>query len=98
VESFITVNTGKLVWVISARNGLLSTAPKYIIPIMVVNQSMEPIRMSDRLGTALIFSIFAFSSPLLNYDVLGGTCLRIELPDTIYSQIKLNKTDAAYHL
>jgi hypothetical protein len=52
VESFTAVNAGKLVLTMSARNGLPSIAPKYMIPMMVVNQSMEPIRTSDRLGTA----------------------------------------------
>jgi hypothetical protein len=63
VESFMAVNTGRLVLVMSARNGLPSTAPKYTIPMMVVNQSMEPIRINDKLGTALILSMPASSFP-----------------------------------
>ena len=59
----MAVNAGKLVLVMSTRKGLLSTAPKYTIPMMVVNQSIAPIRINDRLGTARILSMPASSFP-----------------------------------
>lgn len=66
VESFMAVKAGRLVLVMSAKNGLPSTAPKYTIPMIVVNQSMEPIRTSDRLETARTLSMPASSFPFAN--------------------------------
>jgi len=53
----------RLLLVKPAMNGLLSTAPKYAIPMMVVNQSIVPIRTRVMLGTALTLSASASSFP-----------------------------------
>ncbi len=63
VVSFTAVKVMRLVLVKPAMNGLLSTAPKYEIPIMVVNQSIVPIRTRVKLGTALTLSMAASSFP-----------------------------------
>ena len=52
VKSFMAVKAGRFVPAISVKNGLASAAPTYNIPIMVVNQSKEPIRMNEKLGIA----------------------------------------------
>jgi hypothetical protein len=57
------VKVMRLVLVKPAMNGLLSTAPKYVMPMMVVNQSIVPIRTKAKLGTALALSMVASSFP-----------------------------------
>ncbi len=54
VASFINEYSKRLVEVNGAISGFPSTAPKYTIPITVVNQSNEPAVISEKLGIVLI--------------------------------------------
>ena len=63
----MAVKPEKLVCVIPASRGLVSTAPKYSIPMAVVNQSMEPIRMRITLGDTFAPNMFASPFHLLSY-------------------------------
>lgn len=66
--SFTALKMSMFVWVNPASSGLLSVAPKKMTPMMVVSQSMVPIRMSvvqNKIALftmllALPFSIFPY--------------------------------------
>ena len=54
---FSATNADKLVLTIPEISGLSSTAPKYIMPMTVVRQSIYPINASNRVGYAPILII-----------------------------------------
>ena len=49
--NFTTTKAGRLLLTKLAMSGLSSTVPKYSVPITVVKQSIEPIKINNRLET-----------------------------------------------
>ena len=84
MASFKAVNAGKLAPAIPAINGLLSTAPKQAMPMMVVSQSSEPAKTSAKVGTALSVSMLALSIFLLTQLVLGIAGLSMKFRAATY--------------
>ena len=69
-EIFNIKNTEMLELTIPVIKGLSSEAPKYITPIMVVTQSIEPNRIIKKLGSTSAFMVYieAFSfSPCFSF-------------------------------
>jgi hypothetical protein len=66
-EIFSTKNAKMLEFTIPVIKGLSSEAPKYITPIIVVIQSIEPKRIIKKLGNTSVFMAYieAFSFSLL---------------------------------
>jgi hypothetical protein len=60
-----TTKAGRLVWTKPAIMGLSSCVPKYTVPITVVKQSMEPIKISIKL--AVYLTADKDIPPLINY-------------------------------
>jgi hypothetical protein len=62
-EIFRTKNAKMLELTIPDINGLSSEAPKYITPIIVVKQSIEPNRIIKKLGNTSVFKAYMKPSP-----------------------------------
>jgi len=60
IESLTTVNVKRPLAVNPTINGLLSTAPKKKIPIIVVSQSIVPLKTMAGLGTDLMLNMLPF--------------------------------------
>jgi hypothetical protein len=66
-EIFRAKNPAMLELTIPIMRGLISEAPKYITPITVVMQSIEPSRIIKKIGNTSAFNVYieAFSFALL---------------------------------
>lgn len=62
-EIFRAKNAMMFVLTIPVMKGFNSTAPKYVTPITVVMQSMEPNRIIKKLGNTSDFNIYMKPSP-----------------------------------
>jgi hypothetical protein len=94
-EIFSTKNAKMLELTIPVIKGFSSEAPKYITPIIVVKQSIEPNRIIKKLGNTSVFEVYieAFSFSLRpsfsKHSLIQ--CLKSKLLNSIYSKIKKAK-------
>jgi hypothetical protein len=96
-EIFSAKKAAMLELTIPIMRGLISEAPKYITPITVVMQSIEPSRIIRKLGNTSAFNVyieaFSFSLLLLSaQNFIFNYYLRIKLLNSIYFEFKNSKS------
>jgi hypothetical protein len=75
-EIFSTKNAKMLELTIPVIKGLSSEAPKYITPIIVVKQSIEPKSIIKKLGNTSVFKVYIEAFSFSRFPFLLKTYFR----------------------